>query len=116
MDTTTENRPITKTRAEYQSDRGDGMTSYKSNINQRDEQATTIIWVYLIAFLVIAGGGYYYYASNYMSAAVTPGITETVAPPMIVAPEAATPPVVAPDTATPSVITPDPTEAPKTLP
>ena len=115
MVTSTDNRPLPKSGAESEFDRGVGAKSYASTSYNIKEQGSNG-WAYLIVALLIAGGGYYYYMSSYMPSDMTPVITETVTPPVVTEPEATTPTVVAPENMTPPVTTPDPNLVPKTTP
>jgi hypothetical protein len=106
MANATENRPLPKSGAESEFDRGTGASPYKSMGVKDAKRDTQNIWVYVVIGLVIAGGGLYYYMNSNAPSVVTPAITETTPPPATVAPETVTPPAVIPD----------PSAAPKTTP
>jgi hypothetical protein len=102
----TENRPLPKTGAESEFDRGVGATPYKARANQGSKQDNQNLWIVAVIALVIAGGGLYYYMNSGAPSVVTPTITQTTPPPVTTEPEVVTPPAV----------TPDPSTAPKTNP
>ncbi len=106
MANTTDNRPLPRSAAESEFDRGVGATPYKSMINQDNAQNTQTVWIFAIIALAIAVSGLYYYMNSSPPAAVTPEITQTTPPPVAKTPEVVTPPAV----------TPEPLTAPKTTP
>ena len=103
MANTTDNRPLPKSGAESEFDRGVGAVPFRSTPAKQDNQN---MWIFAVIALVIAGGGLYYYMNFTSSPVVTPTTTQTTPPPATTEPEAVAPPVVAPD----------PSTAPKTTP
>lgn len=106
MANTTDYRPLPKSGAETEFDRGVEATPYKSVANQNAQQTNQTIWIFVIVALAVVGGGLYYYMNSNLPATVTPEITQTTPPPATMAPEVVTPPASTPEPLTPPKTTP----------
>lgn len=116
MANTTDTRPLPKSGAESEFDRGVGAAPYKSMSNKSSNQDQQNWWIFAVIGLAILGGGLYFYLNSNPPVAVTPEITQTTPPAATTEPEVVMPPVVTTEPPTPPVVTPDPSTAPKTTP
>ncbi len=116
MANTTDNRPLPKSGAESEFDRGVGSTSYRSTVNQSSKSDNQNMWLFVIIGLAILGGGLYYFMNSNAPLVVTPEITQTTPPAVTTEPEVVTPPALTTEPPTPPVVTPDPSIDPSTAP
>ncbi len=113
MANTTDNRPLPRSGAESEFDRGTGTTPYKVS-SQGSNSDKQNIWIFAVIGLAILGGGLYYYMNSSAPLVATPEITQTTPPAATTEP--VTPPVVTTEPPTPPVVTPDPSIDPSTAP
>jgi hypothetical protein len=115
MANTTESRPLPRSGAESEFDRGTGASPYKAS-NQGSKSDNQNIWILVIIGLAVLGGGLYYYINSSAPSVVTPEITQTTPPAATTEPDVVIPPTTTTEPAVPPVMTPDPSTAPKTTP
>ena len=115
MANATDNRPLPRSGAESEFERGTGASPYKAS-NQSSKSDNQNMWIFVVVALAILGGGTYYYMNSSTPLVATPEITQTTPPAATTEPEVVTPPAMTTEPATPPVVTPDPSTAPKITP